>query len=308
MLDAMNGKTSYDAEKNKQQATTFTDNLITANLGGDGMDAIPSDVNYTFEKCQEDLGSAIAIANMSSHTNKIQAFNELNPSLRRLMYAITKEMQKNNKGIKISSATRVSAKYSPYKKSDHSVGKMIGGKWVFCGNARREKLKGKDGYNVEKKYSEMGCAVDMHGTLSNGSVDRTNASIPLYHLIATQFTNNIRQLIWEIKKGYSTSENCISNCVHLASYGAKGEDGNDKCEVFVSIQVGDDWPAILANNNKDISKAPTNLPPMFIKTLYDMAKLGKLSGVSLTNFTKVGISMSKLTEELLKSWCEQLGV
>lgn len=308
MLDAMNGKTPYDAEKNKQQASTFTDNLITANLGDDGMDAIPSDVNYTFDKCKEDLGSAITIAEMDSHPNKIQSFNELNPSLRRLVYAITKEMQKNNKGINITSATRVTSKFSPYSKSDHSIGKMIDGKWVFRGNLRREKLKGIDGYDVEKKYSEMGCAVDMQGILSNGSVDKTNASIPLYHLIATQFTNNIRQLVWEIRKGYSTSEDCISNCVHLASYGAKGKDGNDKCEVFVSTQVGDDWPAILANNKKDISKAPTNLPPMFIKTLYDMAKLGKLSGVSLINFTNAGLSKGKITEELLKSWCEQLGV
>lgn len=308
LLNDWSSKSSYDSAKTQKYNPEFIGELSNDNLDSDGMDSVPSDVNYTYEKCTQDLGKWLSFEKMSSHTSSEGSFNDANPSLRRLLYAIGTEMKKNNTGIHITSMTRITNQYSPYSSSDHAIGKFVDGKWVFRGSPRREKLNGVDGNGVTKKYSEMGCAVDMHGKLPNGAIDKTNASIPLFHLIATKFTNNIRQLIWEVKTGASTADNAISNCVHLASYGARGANGNDKTEIYVSSGA-DPWKVVIADNAGDITKAPTNLPPLFVRTLYDMSKNGKLtSEVMLTNFTKANINTSMLTTEIFKQWCEQLHV
>ena len=303
--------TIYDTAKStKKKKPEFIGTLTSGDAGGNGMDIIPHDVNYNFEKCTTDLGKWINVEpEMKAHLNGSgkESFNDTNPELRKMIYAICTEMKRNEMGVKITSMTRSNDHYSPNGTSDHAIGKYIDDTWVFNGSSRREQLTGLDGNHVEKKYSEMGCAVDMHGMLSNGAIDTVNASIPLFHLIATRFTENIRQLIWETKTGSSTSENNISNCVHLASYGERGVNGSDKTEIFVASGA-DKWKAVVADNAGDISKAPSNLPPMFIRTLYDMSKSGKLDKVTLNNFTKANIDTNKLTTTLLGQWCEQLKV
>jgi hypothetical protein len=217
-------------------------------------------------------------------------------------------MKENGYGVEVNSMTRSTSKWAP-KSSDHSV-KV---KDKFLGSARRTKIQGLDGYGNMKPYSEMGCATDLDAYKVTdgkaGRTDKTNANIALFSLIATTFTNNIRQLIWEVADGHSTTENCISQCVHVSSYGPRGENGTDKTEIFVAVESASGWGSVIADNKRDITKAPKNLPPMFIKTLYEMSRIGKLTNdITINNFSKIGVSTSQLTIELLKSWCEQLNV
>ena len=313
MMDNMSGQTSFDAQRNDSAIPEYNGSLIDGGNEGNGLDAVPSDVNITYDKCVNDLGSAFRMTNIDRHPSKEEAFNDSNPHIRRLVYSIAKLMQDNQKGIEVTSMTR---RYDSPSTSDHSIAVEANGgstnysynnkDYLFLGAQRRTDIEGTDANGVTKSYALLGCAVDMHGTMSNGAVDKTNASIPLFHAIATQYTENIRQLIWEITERQAHSVNSISNCVHLASYGERGEHGNDKTEIYVGI--GPNAISIVANNASDISKAPTNLPPMFIKVLYDMATLDKLSGVTLLNFENAGINSSRITKSILQSWCEELGV
>lgn len=310
LLENTNEKNAYAEAKKKtaKNGPVESFNLINTGSNGDGLNTIPQETNYTYEKCKTDLGKYFSISNMSTHTSGEASFNDGNPALRKLIYSIGKDMKQANMGIKITSMTRITNDYSPKSSSDHAIGKYNrNDQWIFNGSTRREQLIGLDGNGVEKRYSEMGCAVDLQGMLTNGAVDTVNVSVPLFHLIATNYTDNIRQLIWESKAGTSPADNNISNCIHLASYGKNGLEGNDKTEIFTAC--GNPWSATVANNGSDIKKAPTNIPPMFIKTLYDMSKAGKLTAnVSLPNFTKANIKQSSLTTELLESWCIQLNV
>lgn len=309
ILDNASGQSAYNAAKNKKTAPPFTGNLIVGTSGGDGMDGIPSDANYNLEKFTTDFGVYFRMESVSSHPGgKKGAFNGGNSSLRSMVYAITKKMKENGYGVEVNSMTRSTSKWAP-KSSDHSV--KVGDK--FLGSTRRTKLQGLDGDGNMKPYSEMGCATDLDAyKVTNGkagSTDKTNANIALFSLIATTFTNNIRQLIWEVANGHSTTEDRISQCVHVSSYGPRGENGTDKTEIFVAVENASGWGAVIADNKKDLKKAPTNLPPMFIKTLYEMSKIGKLTNeVTINNFAKIGVKTSQLTTELLKSWCEQLNV
>lgn len=309
ILESTSGQSAYDAAKNKKTTPPFTGNLIIGTSGGDGMDGIPSDANYNFDKFTADFGAYFRMESVSSHPGGEKgAFNDGNPSLRSMIYAITKKMKENGYGVEINSMTRSTSTWAP-KSSDHSV--KVGD--TFKGSTRRTKLQGLNGEGIMKPYSEMGCAADLDSyKVTNGKAgvtDKINANIALFSLIATSFTNNIRQLIWEVADKHSTTENCISQCVHVSSYGPKGENGTDKTEIFVAIEGVKGWGAVIADNKKDITKAPKNLPPMFIKVLYEMSKLGKLTNdITLNNFQKIGVETSKLTTDLLKSWCEQLNV
>ena len=106
-------------------------------------------------------------------------------------------------------------------------------------------------------------------------------------------------LIWEVKKDNPSSQDCISNCIHLASYGDKTK--NDKTDIFVAS--GPKWGAIEANNSNNPSELPTNLPPMFIKTLYNLSLSSKYNNVNLLNFKK-----QKPTKEDLEKWCRELNI
>jgi len=299
MLDVMSGQTSYDVAKNNAFITNFTGTTFGDPAFGDAMKGIPFDANYNYNKCINDLGPYLTISKITSHNSSKEAFDETNPFLRNMVYLIGKKMKEHGLGVNITSMTRASDEYSPNSSSDHAIGKIVNNKFIFKGSTRRMELNGPDGNGVEKKYSEMGCAVDMNGMLSNGVVDKTNASIPLFHLIATEFTNNIRQLIWEVSRGRGTSEDCISNCVHLSSYGPRGKNGTDKTEIFVA-SGSEPWKSVKADNTKNPIKAPTNLPPMFIKTLYDMSKSNKLDGIKLNNFSY------PVTHELIDGWCREM--
>lgn len=305
ILNTMNNVTSFNIEKAKKGKDKFTGTLLTK--VGDGLASIPKDVNYTYDKCMTDLKNYFSMENVDSHSSKEAAFNDGNPYLRMLIYAIAKQGKETFKtGVHITSLTRANSPYSPDKKSDHSIGKMVDGKWVFNGAARREKITGIDGYGNTKKYSEMGCAVDFHGRLENGAIDKVNGSVRLFNLVALNFTDSIRQLIWEVKKDTPTNDESISNCIHLSSYGPRGEGGTDTTEIFVSSGA-DPWKSVVANNGKNIDKAPTNLPRMFIYTLYQLAKAGKLTDdIKLYNFSKANIPNSALTATRLANWYNEL--
>ena len=75
------------------------------------------------------------------------------------------------------------------------------------------------------------------------------------------------------------------------------------------------------NNGKYISivaqgmtetEPPKNMPPTYIKTIYDLRKkygyTGFFENISFTSFANAGWSNSRLTLEVLKTWCEKLGM
>jgi hypothetical protein len=230
------------------------------------------------------------------------AFNESNPHLRRLLYSLGKRLDKRMESFTITSMARTNATYKDISGSDHAVGAKV--------NKHRKKIKGKDINDNEQTYDNMGCAVDIIGLNASGSKDKRNTSIALFDLLALEYTNNIRQLLWEVKEGFSTSDNCISNCIHLSTYGGSGktEDGkgslNDKHEIGVQIydKSSKKWTYLTANNRKDKSKAPTNLPPMFIKTLHRLYLANKADKLYVPNFNYA------LTGEMLEKWCNELNV
>ena len=157
---------------------------------------------------------------------KEEAFNNLNPSLRRLIYCIVNDVkvwnEEEEKSSDIISIYITSATRDGNDSSDHSINGTP--------SVRRKQLKGTDVNGNIKLYSEMGCAVDFYA-LKNGKVDKGETSIKLFAKIASNYSNCIRQLIWECANGKSSTLNEISNCIHLASYG--NENDNDKHEIFV---------------------------------------------------------------------------
>jgi hypothetical protein len=253
------------------------------------------DMNYKYEDILKlNVNKKIVqFQNIESNNNGAEgAFNESNKELRKLVYGIARRAGETFGGITITSIARTKDKWLN-KSSDHCIGNNT--------TQKRKELYGPDYLDKTKAYSEMGCAVDMLATNKNGTLDKQESSIALFDLIALEFTDNIRQLIWEVKENACPSNNFVSNCIHLSSYG-HGEDFNGKPEIYVG--QGSSWHSIKADNINNPNNAPTNLPPMFIKILYRMTMAGKdLNKVKLNNFTGIPV-----TKELLRKWCEQLGV
>jgi hypothetical protein len=118
--------------------------------------------------------------------------------------------------------------------------------------------------------------------------------------MALNYGNSVRQLLWEITSDAVPSDNSISNCIHLSSY---GESNNDKREVFVAqTNANGKWGALTATfPNKDKTKCPNNIPRDFLKILLEMFESDNVNTNTMTfnNFTKAGI---KLDANILRKW------
>ena len=227
------------------------------------------------------------------------AFNNTNPDLRKLLCSIGKRMKElyTDYKIFINSATRTQKASAS---SDHYIPNND--------NPRRKDFTYKKD-NITLTYQEMGCALDIIGALYNGSKDKINASIPLFDLIAVEYTDSIRQLIWEHKTGVSTQQDSISNTIHIASYGSKDENNNnsnDKCEIFVAQVISNTkTKTVRADNLNNMEKAPTNLPPTFISILQRLSTNSeKFDKVKLINWDED----KKPTAKQLRNWCIELNV
>ena len=208
---------------------------------------------------------------------KAAAFNRLNPYLKNMIIAIDKRMKDNGLGISISSMARNKNSSS---NSDHTVPST------------------KD-IRVKLGLSNLGCAVDLQGE-KDGKVNKSDASIPLFHLIATEFTDSINQLIWETNKTQPSHANYVSHCVHVSSYGLNAVKNP---QIFVASQSSG-FKSIPAEFKNGKDKAPTNIPPLFIKTLYDLSQDNdKYNKITLNNFKS-----GKPTQEALRKWCKELNV
>ena len=196
-----------------------------------------SDIDVTYESIKEKFPN-----NFYSAEGQAKAFNRLNPGLRKLMYCIVKDLanednkakyfNNENLGIYITSSTRDAA-VNGNQSSDHFVNGTP--------SKRRTELKatvtnGIDASGntiyVDKSYKELGCAIDFHAT-KDGKIDREDSSIKVFNHIANNYTDYIRQLIWETK-GDSPEPNGITNCIHLASYGRYGDNGSDKKQIYLA--------------------------------------------------------------------------
>jgi hypothetical protein len=291
--DALDSMSSYDIYKYNDDITLFgdvEDFSSYANICYDGKDLTYGEVKKipNINICHT---SSFTVSDKKYEARE-EAFNKLNPYIKSLIVSIAARMDKEGLGLSLNSTTRNT---NTSKKSDHTSPSE---------DITRKHIVYKLNNGTSVKASERGCAVDLAGT-KNGVVDKTNGSVPLFHLIATEFTDSIKQLIWEVKDGYSTSSNTVSNCVHLASYN-KRDKKSKRAEIFVATEVKGTWGSVKPNNIDDFSKAPTNLPSKFIKTLYDLSlNTEKFSMIRMNNFDKFG---KVPTSDDLRKWCEQLNV
>jgi hypothetical protein len=252
---------------------------------------------------------------MSSHDSREDSFNDGNPELRRLLYFITRDAKEMGRGVIMSRLSSKRVANGSSKNSEH----MINIEHENYGLPFRDDFQD---YSIRYKKNvslrSMGCAVDLHGTTTTLSKNKEEGSIILFNLIATKYTNYIYQLIWEKKEDYNSSDN-ISNCLHFSSFGEYKnvkdtlvKHNKTPLQIYVTSKENgwSSWPVNLPDKKID-GKAPTNLPPRFIYTLYLMRKQGVLYDyVYLNNFKKWNSSFktSDLTEDILKRWCKELKV
>lgn len=180
-------------------------------------------------------------------------FNGLNPELRKLILCIVsdaKELSKKlgyNLGITVASTTRNNDNAS--LTSDHNIDPK-------ATPSERRKVLG---------YEKLGCAIDIHGN-RNGNIDRGEASINIFSLIANTYHDYCRQLIWE----HDVPGDRI-RVIHLASYGKIGE-GSDKIQIFHGT-----YPSGKNTGSK-------NLPSEFIAIAKDIVDKNIDNYVKLINF------------------------
>lgn len=268
------------------------------------------------------------------NNNEKDAFNEVNPDLRCILYNISKKAEEYYPNIKlcITSSTRLATEKN--KASDHAISDTISNinntpslqrKEILANRITlpRKKVEDKEYLILNNNYytwsenyyklielpsdstenntinvldlktpiSELGCALDITTEINN-TIDKTQPSIQIFDLIATEFTNCIRQLIWEVSNNTPSSQDSISNCIHLASY---GQDENDKRQIFVGKSTNGKWKAVKVEYTNGI---PNNLPPSFIKILYKLSEDNtKYNSIYLNNFDN-----NKPTREQLEKW------
>lgn len=227
--------------------------LINAESTGGVTIAAQDDANnpISLERINNEVGEYIQF----SSARASNGFNRLNPSLRKLVYSIAKDLPSLSEqlGYEIGMCITSTIRYNPNSSSDHGYINYDETKPKNLVTAR-SKVEGTaldENGNVigNKNYYYMGCAIDFHGT-KNGEVDRGDASVQLYNHIAMNYYKEIRQLIWEVQYGTRTDSNIISNVIHLASYGP-----SDKANLFV---------ASVKNNETTTVKGKSRLPSAFI--------------------------------------------
>lgn len=186
-------------------------------------------------------------------SNQKENFNLLNPYLRLLVYNILGDLKELSKelpyklGLKLTSSARITHS----KRSDHYIGED------GTPSEKRKQLKGTDAYGNEKPYNQLGCAIDIFGT-KNGVTDKGESSIILFNLIAKNYQEYIRQLIWEIDDsgGNSPKSDIISNVIHLGSYGKD----NDKRMIFMALK----------STGYNIYENKTNISNEYLKILKEV--------------------------------------
>ena len=159
-------------------------------------------------------------------------------------------------------------------KSDHYVG--------VNGNPseKRKKLKSYNANGEEKELTKLGCAIDIQGT-RDGVIDKGEASVIIYSLIANKYPEYCRQLIWE-QKGYNSNNIQV---IHIASY---GKENNDKNEIYHGS-----YPSGKRSDSK-------NLPSEFINIVKQMVDNKIAENVDMVNFSKLPTSL-ELENMYLKS-------
>jgi hypothetical protein len=196
-------------------------------------------------------------------------FDNLNPDLRQLVYSIARDIFNtpinSDMTLYITSTTREGDNESL---SDHAInGKP---------SEKRKTLRGKDANGIEKSYVDMGCAIDMYIKV-DGQPRKGAETAYLFNLIANNYTDYIRQLIWETVETRDLPSNYITNVVHLASYGKRGEK-TDKTEIFAAAR--DTTPQFSAEQ-----VGYENLPTKFLIIIKKLIENNK-NFVKFLNFTK----------------------
>lgn len=236
------------------------------------------DKQVTSENLKSDFSDIVKFL-IKDGINQEERFNELNQELRKLVYCILNDIKKLNEkseergykiGMYITSTVRDSGSIS----SDHYVGDN--GK----PSEKRKKLKSYNAAGIEKELTKLGCAIDIQGC-RDGKVDTGEASVIIYSLIANNYPEYCRQLIWE-QEGNKSNEIKV---IHIASY---GKENNDKNEIYHGS-----YPSGKRSDSN-------NLPSEFINVVKQMVENEVAENVNMINFDKLPTS-SELTNMYLKS-------
>lgn len=291
------------AKKNSDKNDTTPPDLNNIFYDADNTYGIPTGKPIGYQKFKDDFGENIFFRSTSSgiEGNAEKSFNQTNPELRKLFYAIMSEVENKRPNLKvyITSSTRdISRTMQSYATSDHAVGYYDNK--PTKPSKRRTELKGKPyGSTEEVSYAELGCALDLITFDLDGNKNGTVTNIELFGIIAINFSDYIRQLIWEHSPNYGdkNDDNEIGNCIHLSSYGKRGPSGSDKTEIFVSNDSK--GKSIKADNIGDMSKPPKNIPITFLEIIYRIPE-NKFKNVTFNNWT------TKPTREQIKAWIDAL--
>lgn len=273
---------------------------VNINYTTDTMVSIPRDNDIHYDGLINTFGRYIHFRDVTSGINQDakESFNNVNPELRRFFYGILQYITDNKKDMQVivTSSTRDIAQTRTINcTSDHAIGSFenLGEEYKTNPSERRKQIMGRAyGSTTEVPYSELGCALDL-------DTNSKKTNVELFAVIAIQFTDYIRQLIWEHSPSYgdTDADNVIGNCIHLSSYGKRGTNGSDKTEIFVSNNAS--GKSIKADNIKNMSTYPTNIPLGFLETLYRIPA-DKFEGITLNNWT------TKPTQEQIKNWIDAL--
>lgn len=292
------------AKKNSSKNTTELPNLNNIFYDVDNTYGAPTDNQISCQKVKDDFGENIFFRStrLGIGGDAEKSFNQTNPELRKLFYAIMSEVENKRPNIKVfvTSSTRdISRTRQSYSTSDHSVGKY--GNDPTKPSERRKELKGKAyGSTGEVSYAELGCALDLFTFDLDGNKNGAVTNVELFGIIAINFSDYIRQLIWEHSPEYGdkNNDNEIGNCIHLSSYGKRGPSGSDKTEIFVSNDSS--GKSIKADNSDDMSIPPKNIPITFLEIISRIPK-NKFQNVSFINW-----KTTQPTQEQIKAWIDTL--
>lgn len=294
----------------RAEAINFNNDAVVLDGGASlSHGGLPVDVSYNVMR--EQFGNYVNFASvdMGIDKNAEKSFDLLNKYLRENVYSIVNTIQINNLGIrtKITSSTRKNT-----GSSDHNISTYAGDNLK---DIRKEEgaVSTAAGQTNPVQLTELGCAIDMQAEKIDGTQDDQVATITLFSLIALYFTDSISQLVWEYKneKEDTAGGDYIDNCIHYNAYG-RFPDGTvirsgNKAQIFISLNKdGKSYPADNIHDDETDGKAleypPSNIPPSFIKIMYNMGRT-KFNKISWNNWSTC---RTPLTYDHVVKWCEEM--
>jgi hypothetical protein len=198
-----------------------------------------------------------------------EGYDMLDDSIKNLLYRIAKTVDSQTEyKVAVSSMGRL-----PKGDSDHSY------------YTNDSLLQNSETNSLRKSlHKYKACAVDVNGCIKSykkgdSEKDKKLYSAALYDLIALNFTNEIRQLIWEDKGGGEAQyrDEFVHNVIHLSTYGTNIQ--NNAKQFFQSPNK--DGQSLFINDDVNFMPLSSN----FLSTLAELvSNPNKYPNITMNNF------------------------